>query len=235
MRAAWNPTHRTQEYCTCTLYLIQFIVTCTINAQVQALSYTRVEVVLRHCDSHWCCFSCFPALLPSPLISAMSQAGSQEPVAACRHSREQLALCSAGCPRTAPHSVKPRQPCRRVIPSPEHSDAALLMHTSSQLQFSSRVNVGREWAWGNTYVAWSELYSKNILNLKGYSDIVLRAGCSKWFNSNNLLGKKYSNFECHTSPLTRAKYRRNKTHELQNLTIAKVRHFPNKRHKQIYR
>lgn len=69
MRAAWNPTHRTQEYCTCTLYLIQFIVTCTINAQVQALSYTRVEVVLRHCDSHWCCFSCFPALLPSLLSS----------------------------------------------------------------------------------------------------------------------------------------------------------------------
>lgn len=85
------------------------------NPQVQALSYTHTGVVLRHCDFH-------PAAAPaasqhSALLSPLSQVHTQVLRTQSRHSREQLALCSAGCPRAAPHNVKPRQPCGRVAPS----------------------------------------------------------------------------------------------------------------------
>lgn len=126
-----------------------------LNPQVQASSYTHKEMVLRHCDSHPLLLQLLPNTLLPSLLSAMSTSrfsGLSVPV--CRNSRVQLALCSAGCPRTAPYNVKPRQPCGRVTPSlmtcqMQHCWCSPV-HSSS---FPAGVNMGREWVWANSYVA----------------------------------------------------------------------------------
>lgn len=133
-----------------------------------------------------CYCSHSPALLLNTLLPAVSTSCfSGLSVSVWRHSRKQLAVGLRKLPKNCSLPWETQVALSESFSIPDDTPFAgtLLTHVSSQLHnIPVRENSGREWAWGNIYTAIKVNYSKTILYLKGYSDILLRVGCLEFFN-----------------------------------------------------